>query len=166
MWKRSLWPDVRNEIDADAASRRGFWLCMALSVLTLLPGLVGAEKSAVLKGAAFLFTAAMGVRNRSWVAAAAVLTVYAGERLLLLRLGGNPGGLVPFLITALLAANVRGAWLAARFPVVATPEAESLPDWFADVFAVRAWRYARWLFWPLAVWLGFGLTSMLAGAET
>jgi hypothetical protein len=163
MWKRLLWPDVESEADADAVTRRGFWLCIALSVLTLLPGLVGADKAGVLTGSAFMLTAAVGVRNRSLAAAAAVLLVYAGERLLLLRLGENPAGMTPGIITALLVANLRATWLASRWPVL-LQEARTLPDKFADAFPFQVWRYAQWLFWPLAAWMAFGLVSMSVAA--
>jgi len=90
MWKRLLWPEIVNDADVDTVTRQGFWLCVALSVLSLMSGPVGGDKFAVLSSAAFMFAAAIGVRNHSIPAAVAVLAVYLGERLLLLRLASSP----------------------------------------------------------------------------
>ena len=167
MWKRLLWPAIVNDADVDTVTRQGFWLCVALSVLTLLSGLVGGDKFAVLSSAAFMFAAAIGVRNHSIPAAVAVLAVYLGERLLLLRLGQNPIGMTPGIVTALLIANVRATWLAAQIAAKRTepppvPLASTIPEKFADVFPIRIWPYAQWMFWPLTALMAFGLVSLFA----
>ena len=164
--KALLWPDIRTDGDIDSVTRQGFWICIALSVMTLLTGLFGADPFGVATGALFMFVAAIGVRNHSIPAAIAVLVVYLGEKLLLLRLGQNVIGILPSLITCLLIANVRATWLASRLVWPRTvpppvPLATTFGERFSDVFPIWAWPFAQWLFWLLAALMAFGMAALL-----
>jgi hypothetical protein len=155
-WKALFWPSIRHETDVDYVSRQGFFLCIAVAVMTLALGALQGSIFSALFEAVFFFLGGMGVRARSRFAAVAVFASYLLSGLILQRIMGNGFGVVRIIGLALLLANVRATWLSAAWRNTATepppvPLDETIWDRLTDRLPLILWPKARWLFYVLAV---------------
>jgi hypothetical protein len=159
--KALLWPTIRQQYDADYICQQGFWICFALGVMTLLFALIsGAVLTPLVSFAAglifalYYFLGGVGIRQGSIFAAVAVFVNYLLANLTSI-------GILNILWLALLLANVRATWLAARWRATSTEPPpmrmnQTLGDKLSDSLPERIWPAAAFLFYPLALVL-FGL---------
>jgi hypothetical protein len=162
-----LWPTIRNSVDYDYVTQQGFWVCVLVAAFTF--GLASFLRSipTALEGVFFLL-AAIGVRERSRVAAVSAFSAYLMGVLIAQRYSGNGLSVVRIIFLALLLANVRGSWLAAQWSEASggaelPPRlSESLADRFVDQLPRYVWPTARFVFYVLAALeIGFGLALLL-----
>jgi hypothetical protein len=110
-----LWPTISNEVELDYVTRQGFWICLAVALLSSVVRIVTGAYRSGLAEAIFFFLAGMGVRERSRIAGLSAFVAYLLMGLIALRFRHGIGAL-DIVFLALLFANVRGNWLAARWP--------------------------------------------------
>lgn len=177
--KSLFWPSVRSETDLEYVTEQGFWICSivsAMSLSLLVQTGSGLGRFFVAFEIAFFFLGGIGVRQRSRFAAVAVFGAYLCVKLLQLAMAGpylvnqvaalGSGGIIGVIILALLLANIRGIWQAAKWqPAEGEPPLirlnETFKDKFADQMPQFVWPKVRILFYVLA---GFEfLILLLAG---
>ncbi len=156
-WRALLWPTIRNEGDFDYITRQGFWVCSLVAAATLvLSAFTGSLVAGVFQGL-FFFLAALGVRERSGVAAIVAFSAYFLSVLVAQRLTGAGFGIVPLIFLALLFANIRGSWVSARWEKDLQPTiipmrlSETIGDKLADRLPTFLWPKVRHVFYVLAV---------------
>ncbi len=166
--KTLFWPSVHTETDLEYVTEQGFWICSIISGLNIWTaarmGLRLVSLFMILE-VAFFFLGGIGVRQRSRFAAVAVFAAYFCGRLLQFAMVGpslvnqvgfqSMGGIVGIVIVALLLANVRGIWQAAKWqPAEGEPPLirlnETLKDRFTDQMPQLVWPKVRVLFYVLA----------------
>ncbi len=166
-WRALFWPTIRNESDLDYVTRQGFWICFLVAVATLVVAVFTGSAGWGLFESAFFFLAGVGMRERSRVAGVAVFAAYLLSSLVMARYTGGGVGVVRVIFAALLLANVRGTWLAARW--VSTSEdmpprlSETLGDKLTDRLPALLWPKTRYLFYVLAA-LELGFLSIALSA--
>jgi hypothetical protein len=143
-WRALFWPSIRNDADYDYVTHQGFWICIAVSLTTVVTGLVGRDARNALPEAIFFVLAAMGVRERIRVAAVAAFVTYLFRAFVITHLGGAGFGFTRIFFLALLFANIRGSWLCERWP--RNPSPLRLSRTFAEKLSDQL---PRWL-WPKA----------------
>ena len=118
--------------------------------------------------AAFFFFAALGIRERSRVAAITAFVAYLLAGFVLVqRYSVASFGIVRVIFTVLLFANVRGNWLAARWSADAERSAaparlkQTITDRLADQLPAFLWPKLRFVFYALAVLEMAGLLLLL-----
>lgn len=143
--KSLLWPSVQTSNDVDYLGAQGYWVCTIVAVLSFVVSIIGSHPIAGFFVLFFYYLGGIGVRERSRYAAAAVLALYVSDSLL--SIAGNP--IIKILISALLLANLRATWIAARWEPQ-TDEATSVPrfgetwsDKFADQLPMWLWPKLR-----------------------
>ncbi|MGB6192844.1 MAG: hypothetical protein WBF42_10275 [Terracidiphilus sp.] len=165
-FKSLFWPTVENAWDVDYLGQQGFWICLAIAILTSFllvilafaaPTLATRVGILIVTGAfAFIFVVGgMGVRESSWPAAATIFVLYAVN-----QLGtGRPPGILPIIIGAVLLSNVRATFLASRWKAPAEGEDrptrfnETFRDKLADQLPPRIWPVLRIPFFVIATLL-------------
>jgi hypothetical protein len=155
--KSLFWPTIQNATDIDSIGQQGLWLCFVIAGFTLVfsiftPGALTFGLLDVL----FFLLGGIGVRERGRLAAIAVLAVYVLGKIVIFRLTGQGIGIAPVLFSALLLANVRGAWLASALRLPAEEFRrerlnETIGDRIADQWPRRLWPLLKWLFWLVAL---------------
>ena len=166
--KTLLWPTIRNATDLEDVTGQGFWVCWAIGGITLGFSLVAGGVQIVVGvfQALFFCLGGIGVRQRSRFAAVVLFVSYLADYLILLSMAGphfsnqlffngSSGGVLRIFILTLLLANVRGTWLAARWP---QSEAEAtiprlsatLWDKLSDQMPRVVWPRVRYFFYLLA----------------
>ena len=156
--KALFWPTIRHEYDADYICQQGFWVCSVLAVITLGLGLLSGNVRTSLAFSVFAvyyFLGGIGVRQCSRFAATAVFVNY-----LLSILGSGLAGIgvLSVITLALLLANVRGTWLAARWRAASTEPppmriSQTLGDRISSQLPPQVWPVGRWMFYVLAAML-------------
>jgi len=156
-WRALLWPTIRDEGDFDYVTTQGFWICFTVAVMSLvLESLADSLVSAALD-AAFYFLAALGVRQRSRVAAVTAFSAYLLSALVLQKYTGGGFGILRIIFLALLFANIRGNWLSARWAVDQSGSYapmrlnQTLGDRLSDQLPAFLWPKSKYLFYVLAV---------------
>src|SRR3954447_9716094 len=109
-----LWHTIRNSGDLDYVTQQGFWVCFAVSSLTLGVSLFAKSFAGGLD-VLFFFLAGVGVRERNQTAGIAAFSAYLLSAVVMQRYTGQGFGTVRIVFLALLLANIRGNWLAARW---------------------------------------------------
>jgi hypothetical protein len=148
--KTLFWPDIRHAYDADNLAQQGFWVCWIVAGASLVFGYAVSRSALVLVDVSYLLLAGIGVRQGSKFAAVMAFVNYLGDTLL----GGF--GVASIFFLALLLANIRGTWLAARWRATATeppplPLTETFMDRVCNRLPVLVWPVGRGIFYPLAV---------------
>jgi hypothetical protein len=151
-----FWPTIRNEVDFDYITRQGFWVCFGVAAMSLVVQVfTGAPPIAYIESA-FFFLAAIGVRERSVVAASLAFVAYLLDLLVVEVYTGGGLGVLRIVGLALLLANIRGSWLSSRWEQdLATPFAslrmnETIADKLVDQLPTFLWPKLRWIFYALA----------------
>lgn len=151
-----LWPTIRNATDLDYVTQQGFWVCFVVALMTLLFSVsMGTVLGGVLEGVYF-FLAGVGVRQRSRVAGLAAFSSYFLSALVMQRYTGNGFGVIRIIFLALLFANVRGNWLAAKWKQAPEDDPipirlnETLSDKLVDSMPAAVWPKARFVFYAVA----------------
>lgn len=148
--KSIFWPSIKNDADVDSVARQGLWVCLAVAAFDLVIGIVAGTVLIALLEAVFFFLGAMGIRQLSRVAAAAVFVLFFSSWFL----GG--GFSIPRVIfTAMLLATLRGVWLASGWKLSGeaplTRFNETWTDKIADQLPTLLWPKTKWIFYILAV---------------
>ena len=159
MFKRLFWPTIENEYDLDLVSQQGFWVCVAVALLSLLlSSFTGHAITGVFVAITFLL-AATGVRQRSIGAAILIFLCYLIDRVSAMVFGVGGAGVVPFVSIMLLFANVRATLLAKRWkergPVQDSaervePRVDTFTEKLANLYPAKVWPIGRFVFYPLA----------------
>jgi hypothetical protein len=155
-WRALLWPTIRNEGDFDYITTQGLWICFIVAAVTVIfTAIAGSPLMGAFEGT-FFFLAGIGVRQRSRIAAIAAFSSYFLSALVMQRYTGSGFGIVRIIFLALLFANIRGNWLAARWvtdPQSALPPLrlnQTLGDKLSDQLPMFLWPRARFIFYVLA----------------
>ena len=155
-WRALFWPTIRNETDLDQITRQGFWICFAAAVFAIVGSLSPGQLIGVVEGAYFLL-AGFGVRQRSRISAGAAFSSYLLAGFVMQRYTGAGFGVLRILLQVLLFANVRGIWLAARWPAdsearfISQPLNDTLGDKVTNLLPALLWPKLRYVFYVLAV---------------
>ena len=166
--KSIFWPTVRNAWDVDSLGRQGYWICAIIAVfqlaVSLFTGSLIAIVTGVLAALAFL-VGGMGVRERSWPAAAMVFVLFFVGLLYTMASGRFPG-ILAIVAAGILLSNVRAAFLASEWRPAGEDEDkptrfnETLGDKLVDQLPAKAWPMLQIPFFALAALL---LLLSLAG---
>jgi hypothetical protein len=159
--KSIFWPTVENAWDVDALGRQGFWLCLIIAAYQIVATLITGNPLLIVIGTVSALTfivGGMGVREKSWPAAAMVFSIFFINLLYTLAIRQFPGFLT-IVAACILLSNVRAAFLASEWRPAGEDEDkptrfnDSLVDKLADQLPSRAW--------PLLQIPFFVLTSVL-----
>lgn len=151
-----FWIDIKDEVEVDHVTTKGFWVCMAVAIMTLVVTSLQGDPLGAIVTAVFFALGGIGVRQRSRFAAVGVFTVYLLSFIATVRHTGFGFGVVTFVFLAILLGNVRGVWVAARWKGTAPPDAQppQIEDWrdhFTDTWPPRIWPKARYVFYVLTL---------------
>ena len=176
-WLKSIfWPTVENAWDVDYLGHQGMWLCLIVAAFQLgMSVLLGGGKLFIiglgLVGALVYFLAGMGVRERSWPAAAMIFFVSVLEALTAIGTGLllSPIGALRILLAGLLFSNLRATFIASEWKVPAEGEdrperfSETFRDKLFDVWPPKAWPILQIPFYALAALWCLGNLFILLG---
>jgi hypothetical protein len=160
--KSLFWPSVENAWDVDYLGQQGFWICLAISILSFvfiaITALELANPSAasmtIAIGAVVSFVylvGGMGVRQASWPAALVVFVLYVTDQISAGRIG-----LLSVIIAGVLLSNVRATLLASRWKPAGEDEDrpmrfnETFRDKLVDQLPPRVWPILKYPFYALA----------------
>jgi hypothetical protein len=169
--KSLLWPSIQSGADVDYLAVQGYWVCTVVAAMSFAFLVVGHQP--IIGVAIFLFFhfGGIGVREHNRFAATIVFVFYAIDMLISLSsLVASPAiTVLRVIITALLASNLRGTWIAARWRL--DSEEAALPPRFGDTWTDKfADKWPAWI-WPKARVVyyifsgGFLLLTILGLAE-
>lgn len=165
IFKRIFWPSA-DSVDADMLGQQGFWICLLLAMLTVITAIVQGHVIMGVLFALFYFLGGIGVREHDIVAAIAVATVYLSNAVAAILITRQfPSWLVLFVIL-ILASNVRGCWIAAKWLRSGDPDLiplrmnENWRDKLVDQMPAHLWPRIRAAFYVLAF---LALMATLAG---
>lgn len=147
-FKRIFWPSS-DSADADMLGQQGFWLCLIVAVVTIASsGFEGHFVWGVLFGA-FYFLGGIGVREHDIFAAASVTLVYLLNIVAAVLMARQPPGYLSLFILLVLASNVRGCWIAAKWYKSGDPDLiplrmnETWRDKLVDQMPAKVWPRIR-----------------------
>lgn len=166
--KSLFWPSVQNATDVDALSTQGFWIALAVSIMSFVLLLLTGHFIMAPIILLFYGLGAVGIRERSIYAAIVIFAMYALDTVF------GPLSIVRILVTALLFSNARATFIAAHW----NPSSEEavLPPRLGDTFGDRLsdqmpqwlWPKAKYFFYPFSVLflalVGIGLAMQAVGA--
>src|SRR5579862_7877467 len=137
--KSLFWPSITSDVDVDYLTTQGFWICFIVCCFNLVGSVLAGAVVAGALESLFYFIGGVGVRERSRVAAAAVLAAYVLDGVVLQKFSGNGLGIGRILFTALLLSNLRAIWMAARWRESGEPDVspERMAASFADNISDR-----------------------------
>lgn len=174
--KSLFWPTVENAWDVDYLGQQGFWVCLIISVFQFGLGvLLGGGNLFVIVlgflGAITYFAGGIGVREKSWPAAAVVLALGVFDFLAALASGAllSPVGAVRVLVIGLLFSNLRATFIASEWKPPAEGEdhperfSETFFDKLVDIWPPKLWPVLRIPFYVLgSLWCLVSLFGLLA----
>jgi hypothetical protein len=155
-WRALFWPTIRNVGDLDYVTRQGLWICYLVAAGTVVMSAVSGFPVAGVFEGVFYFLAGVGVRQRNRFAGIAAFLGYLLSGFVLQRYAGNGFGVARLIFLALLFANIRGNWLAARWATeeqldFAPPRLDqTLADKLADQLPIWLWPKVRVIFYVIA----------------
>ena len=164
-WKSLAWPSIGNDYDVEYLTRQGVSICFLISGVSLLVtffiGPVG------LFAVVFYYLAGVGIRVRSRFAAVSAFVIYLLDIVLSLRGSFEPWLFLRLLFLALLAANIRATFLAAKWAETRTeppplPVRGGLFDSFGDVWPRKIWPAGQYVFYVLTFLMALFLVVALA----
>ena len=158
--KRIFWPGSRPD-EADLLSQRGFWVCLAVALLTLITLIFQGHWLLGIYAGLIYFLGGIGVREHSFKAAALIALAFGLDILSIILMGRFPGFLAigGFI---LLLANLRGTWIVSRAQATLDPSSlptrmnETWTDKLVDQLPARVWPRTRVIFY-----IGVGLYLIL-----
>lgn len=149
--KSLFWPSIQSSSDVDYLGSQGYWVCFAVAVFSLVALIIS---NLPITGAfvfIFYYLSGVGVRESSRYAAGCVSLAYLAD-----MVASGPG-VVKIILAALLLANFRATWIAARWKSD-SEEAVAVPRWnetwadkFADKLPPFLWPKLRILYYVLSV---------------
>jgi hypothetical protein len=149
--KSLLWPSVQSSSDVDYLGAQGYWVCVAVAVLSLVVLVISGQPIIGTFVLLFYYLGGVGVRERSQYAAGCVSVAY------LLDTVATGPSIVKIVLAALLLSNFRATWIAARWKPD-SEEAVLIPRWsetwtdkFVDKLPTFLWPKVRILFYILSV---------------
>jgi hypothetical protein len=156
-FQRLFWPTIQNQYDVDLLGQQGFWVCVVIGVHFLV--VTGQFVVGLLTALVFL-AGACGVRQRSFLAASLIFTLYLINIVASFVIGtaGNP--LIPLVCLMLLAANIRASVVSNKWMRTADMEAdtglpermtETLGEKLSNQLPVAVWPRVKYVFYPLSV---------------
>lgn len=149
--KSLFWPSIQSGADVDYLGTQGFWVCTIVAVVSLGFLLLAGHPIIAVCIFLYFYLGGVGVRERSFFAAAMVFLLYALETFL-----GNIG-VVRILLTALLFSNMRATWLASQWKPGSDEAAmpprfnDTLMDKLADQLPLILWPKLRWVYYIYSV---------------
>jgi len=156
--KSIFWPTVENAWDVDYLGRQGFWVCVIIAGFQLALALANGSLIMIVSGAAAalaFLVGGFGVRERSWLAAALLFSLFSVNILYSIASFQFPGFLT-IVAGCILLSNVRAAFLASEWRPAAgdddkpTRFNETIGDKLSDLLPARAWPILRIPFFSLA----------------
>lgn len=176
--KSIFWPTVENAWDVDYLGQQGFWICFFIgisqfvfSLLTRNPILIVVAALAAL----IYLLGGMGVREKSWPAAAMIFACYFLDTLYAIATGipFTPGGVIKIVFLGLLLSNVRATFIASEWRPAAEDEdrptrfSETLRDKLVDSWPPKLWPPLQIPFYVLCgLWLLFSMLGLAMLALT
>jgi len=103
--KNIFWPTIRSGTDVDTLGSQGFWICVAIGVLSLASNLVIGNPIAGVCLLIYFYLGGVGVRERSCYAAVVVFVMYVANFAL------SPG-ILNFFACVLLLSVLRATFIA------------------------------------------------------
>ena len=141
--KSLFWPSIQSSSDVDYLGAQGYWVCVAVAVLSFVVLIISDQPIMGTFVLLFYFLGGVGVRERSRYAAGCVLVGYLAD-----ILASGPS-IVRIILAALLLSNFRATWIAARW-TPGSEEAATVPRWsetwtdkFADKLPTFLWPKVR-----------------------
>jgi hypothetical protein len=176
--KSIFWPTVENAWDVDYLGQQGFWICFAIAVFQLVASVFTLNPIVIVTGglgSLLYFIGGMGVREKSWPAAAVIFACYLIDTLYSAMAGAllSPAGAVKIVFLGLLLSNVRATFIASEWKPAADGEDrpsrfnETLKDKLVDAWPPRLWPplqipfYVLGALWFLLTFLGLLLTMLM-----
>jgi hypothetical protein len=168
LFKRLLWPSVRNAHDVNLLGQQGFWICEGIAVLSAI--FLIFTQHPILAAMTFIFYAlgGFGLREGSVAAAGLVFAAWTCDQIASIVTHRGGIGIVQLVVAAILLANLRGTVMAAGWKKRVQPGeediepmrfSETLVDKFRDQWPRRTWPALRYVFYVFAV--GFVAIELL-----
>ena len=162
--KNVFWPTIRSGIDVDTLGSQGFWICVAIGVLSLASNLVIGNPIAGVCLLIYFYLGGVGVRERSCYAAVVVFVMYVANFAL------SPG-ILNFFACVLLLSVLRATFIASfwerKEAVTEMPVRfnETWKDKFGDQWPAKMWPKLRYVYYVYSTGFLFlvtlGLTMIL-----
>ena len=153
--KRLFWP-ANNPSEVDTLGQQGFWICLVVGTISLISFSVAGYWYIGLIAAIFFVLGGIGVREHSVLAAALVASAYV-LNILAAILARRAPGLLDVFIALLLAANIRGTWIASAWMAKGDPQLfpersnSGFVDQVVDQMPRRIWPKGRFLFYAFSI---------------
>lgn len=148
--KSLLWPSVQSSSDVDYLGAQGYWVCVAVAVLSFVVLTISGQPIMGTFVLLFYYLSGVGVREHSRYAAGCVSVAYLAD-----MFASGPS-IVRIALAALLLSNLRATWIAARWKPE-SQEAAPVPRWgeswtdkFADKLPTFLWPKLRILYYILS----------------
>ena len=136
---------------------QGFWICVLVATVTFVMAMFQQTFIVGVMESLFYYMGGIGVRQRSRVAAISVFFAYTlGGFVLAKHSAAGAFGIGRILFTALLLANVRAIWIAARWRSEGVPDEPSvrlnatIMDKIANRLPLLVWPKVRVIFYVFA----------------
>ena len=149
--KSLFWPSIQSSSDVDYLGAQGYWVCVAVAILSLVVLIISDQPITGTFVLLFYYLSGVGVRERSRYAAGCVSIAYLADILV------SGPSIVRIILAALLLSNFRATWIAASWKPD-SPEAAPLPRWddtwtdkFVDKLPTLLWPKLRILYYILSV---------------
>jgi hypothetical protein len=168
LFKRLLWPSVRNGHDVNLLGQQGFWICEAVAVLSAIILIFTGHPILAAVTSVFYALGGLGLREGSTAAAALVFTAWVCDQVAAIVAHRGGIGIVQLVIAAILFANLRGTIAATGWKKQLQPGeeemvpmrfSETLVDKFRDQLSRRTWPTLRYVFYVFAA--GFLATELM-----
>jgi len=148
--KSIFWPTVENAWDVDYLGQQGLLICYLIAISQIVFGLLSPgflNTGLAVVAALFYIVGGMGVREKSWPAAAVIFACYLVETLVAIMTGLllSPIGALKIVFLALLLSNLRATFIASEWKPAA--EGEDRPERYTDSLRdklVDAWPPKLW----------------------
>ncbi len=149
--KSLFWPSIQSSSDVDYLGAQGYWVCVAVAVLSFVVLIISDQPITGAFVLLFYYLSGVGVRERSRYAAGCVSVAYLADILV------SGPSIVRIILAALLLSNFRATWIAANWKPDSA-EAAPLPRWsetwtdkFVDKLPTFLWPKLRILYYVLSV---------------
>ena len=162
IFQRIFWPG-NHAGEADALGQQGFWVCLAVGLLSAIVTVWTGHPLVALLVFAFYWLGGMGVREHS-VTAAIIVALGCIASLAVGILTRHFPGFLDIAITCILLGNIRGTYIASSWQ--AKGDLEVFPsrmnttffDWLVDQLPSKLWPRGRYVFFVVSAVYGVLLT--------
>ncbi len=154
-FQRMFWPGDHPS-DTDALGQRGFWICLAVAVLSFAVSAWGGQWIAGLLVFAFYLLGGIGVREHSQPAAILVTAAYLLGIVATIFLAKAPPGAMQIIVLLILAGNIRATYIADKWAKKGGEEMmperrdETFADKLVDKMPAAVWPKAKVPFFVIA----------------